>query len=120
MQTIANKVKSPITVQWYYKDDGHIFVSYSSQDSSKIEAMFQDKTCTEELVIGPRMYRFDFVRMKQINTLSSYQRDIKREEMRLNQQSSDAGNISHENAKKNHMLDRLHASIQNPMIVNVI
>ena len=94
VQTTANKVKSPVTVQWYYKDDGRIFVSYSSQDSSKIEAMFQDNTCTEDLVIGSRTYRFDFVRMKQINCLSSYERDIKREEMTLNEQSSDADNIS--------------------------
>ena len=97
-QNMANKLRSPVTVQWYYKDDGHIFVSYSSQDSSKIEAMFQDKTCMEDLVIGSRTYRFDFVRMKQINSLSSFERDIEREEMSLNQQSINAGNISCESA----------------------
>ena len=97
-QAIANEVRSPMTVQWYFKDDGRIFVSYSSQDSSKIEAMFQDKMCMEDLVIGSHIYRFDFVRMKQINCLSSYERDIKKEEMSLNQRSSDAGNKSCESA----------------------
>ena len=80
-ETCSTKPKLHGSAQWYYKDDGRIFVAYSFHDSIEIESMFQKHMPKKSLTIDSRTYDFDFEKMKQINSDSGYERDIKREEM---------------------------------------
>ena len=53
-------------------------MSYSPTDSLQIEAMYQARSVWE-IVIQDRRYKFDFVRMKQVNVKTGYKRDIQRD-----------------------------------------
>ena len=89
-----NQLRPLPRVQWYYRGDRRILVPYSSQDSARIEAMFQNPTLKQNVIISSRTYKFDFERMKQVNSLTGYKRDIKREEMSLSQDSVNASHLS--------------------------
>ena len=66
------------SVSWKYWDDYQRFMSYSPTDSLQIEAMYQARSVWE-IVIQDRRYKFDFVRMKQVNVKTGYKRDIQRD-----------------------------------------
>ena len=93
LQSCAALKPAPL-VRWYYKDDTCSFEPYCSCDSDKIESMFQNHSLRENLIIQSRSYKFDFVRMKQINCISGYERDIEREEVKVKDTSTQYSNDS--------------------------
>ena len=81
-KSITSSANARCEVQWYYRDDQRTFAAYSQADSAKIEGIYQKVSrAGTYLQIKSRMYTFDFENMKQINFSTKYQRDIKREEV---------------------------------------
>ena len=76
---IRKVLSQSVSWTWKYRDDYQRFMPYSPTDSAQIEAMYQAKSTSLHLVILNRTYKFDFVRMKQVNVKSGYERDIRRE-----------------------------------------
>ena len=73
MQTASNNV----CVQWFYRDDGKVYVPYTAVESAEIEQMFQSNT-PSSLVIEGNIYTFDFASMTQCNLVSKNMRKIER------------------------------------------
>ena len=73
-----HSVSSQARVQWKWRDDSRHFASYSHTNSAQIEAMFQRQDESGHIVIQKKTYRFDFNRMKQVNILTGFTRDVQR------------------------------------------
>lgn len=63
----------PAWRHWHYRNDSGDFVPYSDSHSVFIERIF----AAQSIVISGREYRFDFSRMKQVNVVTGYERDIR-------------------------------------------
>ena len=74
----SSHVLNPESLRWRYRDDYGRFMSYSTIDSVKIEAMFQKQDELSEIIVQKRAYRFDFKQMKQVNVHTRFKRDIQR------------------------------------------
>ena len=75
--TAAITPSSPNSIQWKYVNDNQRWTPYSPSDSEAIEAMYQSRL-PGHLTIKGRTYTFDFTKMQQINTDTSYTRSIQR------------------------------------------
>ena len=71
--------QSRTSVQWYYMDDQNVLTPYTKADSDVIERMYNgiSKEPTH-IVINQRRYTFDFIKMRQINSLTHHSRSIQR------------------------------------------
>ena len=71
--------QSRTSVQWYYMDDQNVLTPYTKADSDVIERMYNgiSKEPTH-IVINQRRYTFDFIKMRQINSLTHHSRCIQR------------------------------------------
>ena len=63
---------------WLYEGDAQKMVPYSASQCIEIERMYLLKK-PADLIINSKIYTFDFVRMKQINKSSKYERTIERQ-----------------------------------------
>lgn len=77
--TASTVPEVPKSIQWYFTDDKSQLSPYTPADSKAIEDMYQSNML-HHLVINNNTYLFDFNRMCQINTRSSYKRAIQRKE----------------------------------------
>ena len=82
VSSVSSGKTSLVKVQWYYRDDKKNFAAYSQADSAKIEDMYQKVSgAVRFLQIQTQIYTFDFENKKQVNIITNYHRDIKREEI---------------------------------------
>ena len=68
---------SPTPIQWKFLNDSNLWTSYKPSESQAIEEMYQAQVPRHTTING-RVYTFDFARMCQINTDTSYKRPIQR------------------------------------------
>ena len=71
--------QSRTSVKWYYMDDQNVLTPYTKADSDVIGRMYNgiSKEPTH-IVINQRRYTFDFIKMRQINSLTHHGRSIQR------------------------------------------